>query len=86
MNDKACSVIASVLATIGLSLSVGELQQMISLIATCFSFGMNIIILIIIPFVKKIKSALSDGKLTIDEVEDIAKDTKNNIDKINKLK
>lgn len=86
MNDKACSVIASILATIGLSLSVGELQQLISLIATCFSFGMNIIILIVIPFIKKVKKALSDGKLTIDEVEDIAKDTKDNIDKLNKLK
>ena len=68
----------------GFALSVTQLQGILSLIATALGLVITIVTSIIIPVAKKIKQAKEDGKITIDETEEIIKELKEQLEQLNR--
>lgn len=66
---------------IGASLSISELQGIISIAITIIGFIISVLIPLGVKLYKKIKEAKKDGVITIDEVQDIANTGKEIIDK-----
>ena len=73
-------IIGTTTSSIGTLLSTTDLQAIISIIVTVLGFIISVIIPLIIKLIKKIKDAKADGKITIDEAEDIASTGKEIID------
>lgn len=71
--------IGTALSAIGAGLSVTEIQAIVSIIATIIGLAITIFSAVIVPLIKKIKEAKADGKITIEELEDIANDLEKNI-------
>ena len=69
----------------GAGLSVNELQAIISIIVTIAGFVISVLIPLIIKLVKKIKAAKEDGKITEEEVDDIASTVKEIADESSKV-
>ena len=59
------------LSAIGASISVTELQAIISIIVTVLGFLLGVVLPWIIKIVKKVKEAKKDGVITEDEANDI---------------
>lgn len=74
--------IGTALSAIGIGLSVNDIQAIVSIIATVVGLVITIFSTVVVPLIKKIKEAKTDGKVTIEELEDIVKDVKENIDNI----
>lgn len=70
---------------IGASLSISELQGIISIVITIIGFIISVLIPLGVKLYKKIKEAKKDGVITIDEVQDIANTGKEIIDKTESL-
>lgn len=70
---------------IGASLSISELQGIISIAITIIGFIISVLIPLGVKLYKKIKEAKKDGVITIDEVQDIANTGKEIIDKTESL-
>lgn len=59
------------LSAVGASISVTELQAIISIIVTVAGFLLGVVLPWVIKIVQKIRKAKEDGKITKDEVDDI---------------
>lgn len=84
MDDKviAGTTVGTILGVAGTGLSVTELQQIISMACTIVGLLITVITAVVIPVWKELREAKKDGKITPEEMEDIAKTTKDGIDKI----
>lgn len=69
------------LSLFGTSMAVEKVEAIVGIVCSILGFLLSLIMTIIVPFIKKVKQAKEDGKVTIDEIEDIVKDTQENIDK-----
>lgn len=72
-NIMSCTAAAS-------AVSLDELTQMVTFITAIIGLAVTFITGVVVPVVKKVKKALEDKKLTIDEIEDIANTTKDKLD------
>ena len=77
-------IIGTVVSATGAGLSVTEVQAIISIIVTIAGFVISVLIPLIIKLVKKIKAAREDGKITEEEVDDIASTVKEIADESSK--
>lgn len=66
----------------GISYSTTQLESIISIICTILGLLITIITTLVIPVAKKIRDAKKDGKVTLEELEDIVDTTKDGIEKI----
>lgn len=66
---------------IGASLSISELQGIISIVITILGFIISVLIPLGLKFYNKIKDAKKDGVITKEEIEDIANTGKEIIEK-----
>ena len=64
-------VAGTVLSAIGASISVTELQAIISIIVTIAGFLLGVVLPWIVKIVKKVREAKKDGVITEEEKEDI---------------
>ena len=78
-------VVGTAVSAAGAGLSVNELQAIISIIVTIAGFVISVLIPLIIKLVKKIKAAKEDGKITEEEVDDIASTVKEIADESSKV-
>ena len=84
-DDKMMmGIIGTVVSAAGAGLSVTEVQAIISIIVTIAGFIISVLIPLIIKLVKKIKAAKEDGKITKEEVDDIASTVKEIVDESSK--
>ncbi len=85
LNENGDKLIGGTVGTLvsflGYQLSLDEINQIVSIVCSVLGIIITFISVVIVPFIKKLRQAKSDGKITIDEVEDILDDTKDNIDK-----
>lgn len=83
-NENGGKLISGTIGTmvsfLGYSLSLDEINQLVSIICSILGIIITFIGVVVVPFVRKVKEAKSDGKVTIDEVGDIVEDTKRNLD------
>ena len=77
-------IIGTVVSATGAGLSVTEVQAIVSIIVTVAGFVISVLIPLIIKLVKKIKAAREDGKITEEEVDDIASTVKEIADESSK--
>lgn len=85
-DDKILmGVLGTAVSATGAGLSVTELQAIISIIVTVAGFVISVLIPLIIKLYKKIKAAKEDGKITKEEVDDIASTVKEIVDESSKV-
>ena len=85
-DDKMMmGIIGTVVSAACAGLSVTEVQAIISIIVTIAGFIISVLIPLIIKLVKKIKAAKEDGKITKEEVDDIASTVKEIVDESSKV-
>ena len=71
-DDKMlCGIIGTVISATGASLSVNEVQAVISIIVTVLGFLLGVVLPWVLKIVKKVKDAKKDGVVTDEEKEDI---------------
>lgn len=75
----------TVISAVGAGMSVTELQAIVSIIVTVAGFIISVLIPLGIKLVKKIKAAKADGKITKEEIDDIASTAKEIIDESSKV-
>ena len=82
-------LVGTAISATGASLSVTDLQAIVSIIVTVAGFVISVLIPLIIKLTNKIKAAKADGKVDKEEMKDILstgqeilEETKNVIDKI----
>lgn len=68
------------ISSLGYQISLDEVNQIVSIVCSILGILITFLGVVVVPFIKKLKDAKSDGKVTIDEVEDIIEDTKKNLD------
>lgn len=78
-------ILGTAVSATGAGLSVTELQAIISIIVTIAGFVISVLIPLIIKLVKKIRDAKADGKITKEEVDDIASTAKEIVDESSKV-
>lgn len=78
-------VMGTAVSAVGAGLSITELQAIISIVITVSGFIISVLIPLIIKLVKKIKAAKADGKITKEEMEDIASTGKEIIEQTGSL-
>ena len=83
-------LVGTAISATGASLSVTDLQAIISIIVTIAGFVISVLIPLIIKLTNKIKAAKADGKVDKEEMKDIIstgqeilEETKKVIDKVN---
>ena len=83
-------LVGTAISATGASLSVTDLQAIISIIVTIAGFVISVLIPLIIKLINKIKAAKEDGKINKEEMKDIIstgqeilEETKKVIDKVN---
>ena len=85
-DDKLMmGIIGTAVSATGAGLSVTEIQAIVSIIVTVAGFIISVLIPLIIKLVKKIKEAKADGKITKEEVDDIASTVKEIVDESSKV-
>ena len=85
-DDKIMmGIVGTAVSAAGAGLSVTEVQAIISIIVTIAGFVISVLIPLIIKLVKKIKAAREDGKITEEEVDDIASTVKEIVDESSKV-
>lgn len=72
-NRIIAGLCGTALSATGASLSISEVQSIISIAITVLGFVVSVLIPLGIKLYKKIKEAKSDGKITKEEIVDIAK-------------
>ena len=78
-------VAGTTLGIIGASISVTELQAIISIIVTVAGFIISVLVPLIIKLVKKIRKAKEDGEITKEEIIDIIDTGKEIVEKTESL-
>ena len=76
----AVGLFGTILSATGASLSVNEVQAIISIVVTILGFIISVILPLIFKLAKKIRDAKKDGKVTIEEIEDMTETGKEIID------
>ena len=85
-DDKMMlGILGTAVSATGAGLSVTELQAIISIILTIAGFVISVLVPLIIKLAKKIKAAEEDGKITKEEVDDIASTAKEIVDESSKV-
>ena len=85
-DDKMMlGILCTAVSATGAGLSVTELQAIISIIVTIAGFVISVLVPLIIKLAKKIKAAEEDGKITKEEVDDIASTAKEIVDESSKV-
>lgn len=85
-DDKiTMGIVGTAVSAAGAGLSVTEVQAIISIIVTIAGFVISVLIPLIIKLVKKIKAAREDGKITEEEIDDIASTAKEIADESSKV-
>lgn len=70
-NNITYGVVGTTIGTVGASLSVTELQAIISICVTVFGFIISVLIPLIIKIIKWFKKAKKDGKIDEDELDEL---------------
>lgn len=81
-NEFIGGVVGTSVCGVAVSTATTELQSVVSIICTIVGLLITIATTIVIPLIKKIIKAKEDGKVTIEEVEDIVTTAKDGIDKL----
>ena len=84
-NDYLYGIVGTGVGAVGTSLSVNELQAIVSIVVTVLGFLISVVIPLIIKLVMKIKKANEDGKLTKEEIDDIQSDLQEGAENIKKF-
>ena len=84
-DQLTCGICGTALGAVGASMSVNDLQAIISIIVTVAGFTISVLIPLIIKLIKKIKAATEDGKIDKEELEDIISTGKEIIDETGSL-
>ena len=81
-NDRIIAgLCGTAISATGASLSVGEIQSIVSILITILGFVISVLIPLGIRLIKKLKEAKKDGVITKEEIIDIASTGKEIIDK-----
>ena len=78
-------LVGTAISATGASLSVTDLQAIISIIVTILGFIISVLIPLGIKVVNKIKAAKADGKIDKEEMEDIISTGKEILDETKKV-
>ena len=78
-------LVGTAISATGASLSVTDLQAIISIIVTIAGFVISVLIPLGIKLVNKIKAAKADGKVDKEEMEDILSTGKEMLDETKKV-
>ena len=78
-------VAGTLVSAAGASLSVTDLQAIISIIVTVAGFVISVLIPLIVKIINKVKDAKADGVITKEEAEDIASTAKEIVEESSKL-
>lgn len=81
-NDFIYGIVGTGVGAVGTSLSVTELQAIVSIVVTVLGFLISVVIPLIVKVVMKIKKANEDGKITQEEIDDIQSDLQEGAEKI----
>ena len=84
-NRIIAGLCGTALSACGASLSIGEIQQIISIAFTIIGFIISVLIPLGVKLYKKIKEAKKDGVITVDELVDIAETGKEIVNKTESL-
>lgn len=79
-TNIVCGVLGGLLGLTGTSLSVNEIQAIVSMVCTILGFLIMVLIPRIVSLVNKIKKAKEDGIITKEEMDDIVSDGKEIVD------
>lgn len=86
VDDKIIyGVVGTAVGATGAGMSVTEIQAIVSIIITVLGFIISVLIPLGIKLYHKIKAAKEDGKITKEELDDIASTGKEIIDESSKL-
>ena len=86
MDDRIVyGVVGTAVGATGAGMSVTDVQAIISIIVTVLGFVISVLIPLCIKLYHKIKDAADDGKITKEEVDDIASTAKEIVDESSKL-
>ena len=80
-----CGVVGTAVSAAGTGLAINEIQAIVSIIITIAGFIISVLIPLIMKLIHKIKAAREDGKLTKEEVDDIASTVKEIVDESSKV-
>ena len=78
-------LVGTAISATGASLSVTDLQAIISIIVTIAGFIISVLIPLVIKLVNKIKAVIADGKIDKEEIEDIISTGKEMLDETKKV-
>ena len=78
-------LVGTAISATGASLSVTDLQAIISIIVTIAGFVISVLIPLVIKLINKIKAAKADGKIDKEEMEDIISTGKEMLDETKKV-
>ena len=80
-----CGVVGTAVSAAGTGLAINEVQAIVSIVITIAGFIISVLIPLIMKLIHKIKAARQDGKLTKEEVDDIASTVKEIVDESSKV-
>ena len=80
-----CGVVGTAISAAGTGLAINEIQAIVSIVITIAGFIISVLIPLIMKLIHKIKAARKDGKLTKEEVDDIASTVKEIVDESSKV-
>ena len=80
-----CGVVGTAVSAAGTGLAINEIQAIVSIIITIAGFIISVLIPLIMKLIHKIKAAREDGKLSKEEVDDIASTVKEIVDESSKV-
>ena len=80
-----CGVVGTAISAAGTGLAINEIQAIVSIVITIAGFIISVLIPLIMKLIHKIKTAREDGKLTKEEVDDIASTVKEIVDESSKV-
>lgn len=80
-----CGVVGTAVSAAGTGLAINEIQAIVSIVITIAGFIISVLIPLIMKLIHKIKAAREDGKLTKEEVDDIASTVKEIVDESSKV-
>ena len=80
-----CGVVGTAISAAGTGLAINEIQAIVSIVITIAGFIISVLIPLIMKLIHKIKAAREDGKLTKEEVNDIASTVKEIVNESSKV-
>lgn len=69
-ESLAGGIIGTTISSIGASLSLEQVQQIISIVATCLGVIITLVSCVIIPLIKWYKESKKDGVITDEELKE----------------